>query len=317
MQYLFFDIECASVFKTTAKICAFGYCLTDERFRVLKKEDILLNPQGRFHLTDRKGTQGLVLPYSYEAFKNYPTFPQKAKEIYALLQDPETLVVGHAVMNDVKYLNLESKRFSLPSLRFSFADTQFLYMNKIGSFARQYGLSSIAEELGVEFTAHRAVDDAYATMKVAEAMCAEAGCSLEELLKRYEIELGKIENYEITGLTSTALKNAIMESARRKEEKERAHAQFHAFVEKARKNRRKYGKMQGKMVSVSRGVEMEANIRPLIERMFLEGGFFAYRVETCNLYVQSENEKGGRLVKAQEVGATIVTLAEFEKMLKG
>ena len=62
---------------------------------------------------------------------------------------------------------------------------------------------------------------------------------------------------------------------------------------------------------------MEANIRPLIERMFLEGGFFAYRVETCNLYVQSENEKGGRLVKAQEVGATIVTLAEFEKMLKG
>ena len=62
MKYLFFDIECASVFKNTAKICAFGYCLTDEDFHILEKEDILVNPQGGFHLTDRKGSQGLVLP---------------------------------------------------------------------------------------------------------------------------------------------------------------------------------------------------------------------------------------------------------------
>ena len=40
MKYLFFDIECASVFKNTAKICAFGYCLTDEQFHILEKEDI-------------------------------------------------------------------------------------------------------------------------------------------------------------------------------------------------------------------------------------------------------------------------------------
>ncbi len=76
MKYLFFDIECASVFKNTAKICAFGYCLTDEQFHILKKEDILVNPQGGFHLTDRKGAQGLVLPYEYKEFKNYPTFPE-------------------------------------------------------------------------------------------------------------------------------------------------------------------------------------------------------------------------------------------------
>lgn len=37
MKYLFFDIECASVFKNTAKICAFGYCLTDEQFHILEK----------------------------------------------------------------------------------------------------------------------------------------------------------------------------------------------------------------------------------------------------------------------------------------
>ena len=77
MKYLFFDIECSIVSKTSAKICAFGYCLTDEKFNILEKEDILINPQGGFHLTDRKGTQGLVLPYKYEEFKNIPRFVKK------------------------------------------------------------------------------------------------------------------------------------------------------------------------------------------------------------------------------------------------
>ena len=173
MRYLFFDIECAGVTKTAAKICAFGYCLTDEQFHILEKEDILINPQGGFHLTDRKGEQGLVLPYKYDEFKNYPTFRSYADKIYGLLQGKDTLVAGHATMNDVKYLNLESKRFQLPSFAFDFADTQFVYMNVVGEFSRQFGLGAIADQLGVEFTAHRAVDDAYATMKVAEAMIAQ------------------------------------------------------------------------------------------------------------------------------------------------
>lgn len=84
------------------------------------KEDILVNPQGGFHLTDRKGAQGLVLPYEYKEFKNYPTFPELSPRIYALLEDSDTLVAGHATMNDVKYLNLETKRFSLRSFRFDF-----------------------------------------------------------------------------------------------------------------------------------------------------------------------------------------------------
>ena len=87
MKYLFFDIECAGVFKNVAKICAFGYCLTDEQFHILEKEDILINPQGGFHLTDRKGEQGLVLPYEYSSFKKYPTFLEKADERSLVLFD--------------------------------------------------------------------------------------------------------------------------------------------------------------------------------------------------------------------------------------
>ena len=175
---MFLDIECASVFIDRAKICAFGYCLTDEQFHIIEKQDLLINPQGGFHLTDRKGQRGLVLPYKYEDFKKYPTFLDRKEQIYSLLQDKDTLVFGHAVQNDVKYLNLESHRFSLPSFDFAFGDTQFLYMNITGDFSKQLGLSAIAGELGVEFTPHRAVDDAYATMKIAEAMCKAENTSL-------------------------------------------------------------------------------------------------------------------------------------------
>ena len=36
MNLVFFDIECASVHKTTAKICAFGYVVCDEQFNIIK-----------------------------------------------------------------------------------------------------------------------------------------------------------------------------------------------------------------------------------------------------------------------------------------
>lgn len=316
MKYLFFDIECSVVSKKAAKICAFGYCLTDEQFHILKKEDILINPQGSFHLTDRKGTQGLVLPYEYADFKKYPTFPQKAAEIYALLQDEDTLVAGHATMNDVKYLNLESQRFSLPSFRFSFADTQFLYMNKIKEFSRQFGLGTIAEELGVEFVAHRAVDDAYATMRVAEAMCKEEGCTLTELLKKYQITLGKIENYQIVQNTSAALVRHKETLEQKKEEREKKKTEFYRFVDREKRKRSKEGLLKGKKVCFSHPLEIELPLsKRLLSAVFAEGGFFTSRAEECDVYVCFEEESGARVKSVQTAQGKIFTPQEFETYL--
>ena len=316
MKYLFFDIECAGVFKNVAKICAFGYCLVDEQFHILDKQDILINPQGGFHLTDRKGVQGIVLPYKYEDFKTYPTFPQFAGKIYSLLQDSDTLVVGHASMNDVKYLNLESKRFSLPSFSFAFADTQFLYMNRIGEFSRQFGLGTIAKELGVEFTPHRAVDDAYATMRVAEAMCRAEGLSLPALLEKYEITLGKIENYEVTQSTSAKLEAYKAEREKAKEERERARAAFHVFADKAKRRRAKDGKLKNKTVCFSHTLELN---NPLAEKLltaaFEEAALVTFRAEECDVYVCFEGETGPRLASVKGKGVKVCTVEEFAAFL--
>ncbi len=317
MKYLFFDIECSVVSKTVAKICAFGYCLTDEKFNILEKEDILINPQGGFHLTDRKGEQGLVLPYEYSDFKKYPTFLEKAEKIYSLLQDKDTLVAGHATMNDVKYLNFESKRFNLPSFSFDFADTQFLYMNKIGEFSRQFGLGIIAQDLGVEFTAHRAVDDAYATMRIAEAICRHEGLTLPEVIKKYQIRMGRIENYEITQTTSAAFIAYKKEVERRKEQRERAKAEFHIFADREKRRRAKDGKLRGKNVCFSHPLEMELSLsKRLLSAAFAQGAFLTYRAEECDIYVCFENEAGPRLKSAQNAGARIFTPEDFEAYLQ-
>ena len=318
MKYLFFDIECSVVSKNSAKICAFGYCLTDEKFHILEKEDILINPQGGFHLTDRKGTQGLVLPYKYEDFKKYPTFCEKKDKIYGLLQDADTLVIGHATMNDVKYLNLESKRFSLPSFDFSFADTQFLYMNRIGDFSRQFGLGVIAEELKVDFVAHRAVDDAYATMKIAEALCREDGANttLPDLLGKYKITLGRISNYEISQTTSAAFMAYKQEIECRKEQREKLKVEFHVFADREKRKRAKEGLLKNKSVCFSHPLELELPLsKRLLQAAFAQAAYLTYRAEECDIYVCFEDEIGPRLKSVQAVGEKILTPSEFEKYL--
>ncbi len=316
MKYLFFDIECSVVSKNVAKICAFGYCLTDEKFNILEKEDILINPQGGFHLTDRKGTQGLVLPYEYANFKKYPTFLEKAEKIYALLQDKDTLVAGHATMNDVKYLNFESHRFQLPSFAFDFADTQFVYMNVKGEFSRQFGLGAIAQELGVEFTAHRAVDDAYATMKVAEAMCRAEGLDFVQLLEKYQITMGRIENYEIRQNTSVGFAEYKREQEQKKEERERRKAEFHVFVDKEKRRRAKDGKLKNKRVCFSHPLELQTDLaKTLLIKAFAQGAFLTYRAEECDVYVCFETESGLRLKSAQAAKAKILTPDEFAAFL--
>ena len=316
MKYLFFDIECAGVFKNVAKICAFGYCLVDEQFHILEKEDLLINPKGNFHLTDRKGMRGLVLPYEYDKFKSYPTFPETVGKIRALLEDKDTLVAGHATMNDVKYLNLEANRFSLPSFTFRFADTQFLYMNKINDFSRQFALGTIAQDLGVEFTPHRAVDDAYATMKIAEAMCKELGINLQQLIERYQVSLGRIENYEIEPITSVAHKKHQEDLVKRKELREQKRAEVHRFIDKERRNRNKNGALKGKRFCFSHVFEENVSAaKDLVSKAFALGCFYSYKAEECEYYIAYETESGARLKSAVEKKARVFTPEQFDGFL--
>ena len=56
MRYLFFDIEGANCFDFLAKMCSFGYTITDENFKVNSKIDVIINPESPFdrHIIRKK-----------------------------------------------------------------------------------------------------------------------------------------------------------------------------------------------------------------------------------------------------------------------
>lgn len=317
MKLVFFDIECACVHKTYAKICAFGYVVCDENFNIVEKEDILVNPKGRFELTDRKGEKGIVLPYEYEDFKKHPPFKAVYPRIKELLEDKDSYVLGHAVLNDVKYLNLETRRFHLPSFEFSFSDSQLLFMAHVDDFSRQFGLEYIAGALGVEFTPHRAADDAYATMRITEAMCKAHGCTFPELLEKLNVRPGKISSYQISRPVSKGFKRYNAGKKAAKEERSRRRVEFYNNLTRKRLNRNG-GALAGKVVTFSRAIEDEIELSiPLVDRIYALGGRYAQKLDKCNLYVADEGDATARTQSAAARGIKTVPTDEFRGMLDG
>ncbi|MDE7162811.1 MAG: 3'-5' exonuclease [Clostridia bacterium] len=315
MNLLFFDIECASVYKTTAKICAFGYVLCDEHFNIIEKEDILINPKGKFHLTDGSGGHGLVLPYEYGEFKKYPVFPQVYDRIKKLLEDRNNLVFGHATLNDVNYLDLETRRFHLPPFDFTFSDSQLMYMTSIGDFTRQFSLKDVTKNLDVEFTPHRAADDAYATMRVTEALCKKHNCSCAELEDVLRIKRGKITNHRIIKPTSAAFGEYKNECVRKKAERAKCRSKFYGRVN--RRHTAKSDKLKGMIFNFSRQLEYNTEVSiPLVDAVFLFGGKYTQKLAECNTYVCEKDDDTARTRKAISDGVVrIISPDELRKMI--
>lgn len=313
MDLLFFDIECASVSRTMAKICAFGFVLCDENFNVIEKRDILINPRGGFHLTDVKGEHGIVLPYKYSDFKKYPAFPAVYPEIKKMLEDKNNIVCGHATLNDVKYLALETRRFKLPSFNFRFYDSQLTYMTMTDDFTRQFGLESITKDLNVDFTPHRAADDAYATMRVAEAMCKKYGCGFMELHQKLNITAGYINKGGITRPKSAGQARFAERHAQEKQERSKNRVKFYEYL--SRKHRTKGGAFAGKVFNFSRLIEddLEKSL-PLLDLIYANGGTYVQKVAKANAFVREDGDKSERVKQAEKAALETYTPDQLKEM---
>ena len=218
MRILAFDIECAMVSKTAAHILSFGYVLTDERFNLIEKDDILINPCTKIRVQAKSG-EGIVLPYTDKMLRKMPKFPAVYDKIKALLEEPDTIVIGHSTMNDVRYLNLDCAKYNLPPLAFRFWDTQVLAAEEAGDFNALRGLNGLATELGATFQAHCSMEDAEMTLFVFQKMCEKAQKSPQELLLSSGGEAGTAQNYEAYTATTAAYREILKERARKKEER--------------------------------------------------------------------------------------------------
>ncbi|HBN12775.1 MAG TPA: hypothetical protein DD415_04080, partial [Clostridiales bacterium] len=95
MRYLFFDIECCD----GEHICEFGYVITDENFKPVKKEVLKINPDKPFRITGRTNHADIELFFSEQDYKKSPLFINYYESIKNLIEYPDLIIVGHAIGN--------------------------------------------------------------------------------------------------------------------------------------------------------------------------------------------------------------------------
>ncbi len=185
MRYVFFDIECANCFDGKGKICSFGYVITDTQFKVLQKEDWIINPRARFYLAARKKGEDIVLAYSKSQFRHAPSFPHFYEAIRDLLCAPDQIVVGHAVSNDVKFICDECERYELPHFSYEFFDSQKIFC-QFKRIKNQVALDKILAKFGLEPSIlHKSDDDALMTMWATRELCRVHHMDLPTLIAHY------------------------------------------------------------------------------------------------------------------------------------
>lgn len=183
MKYLFFDIECANCYNNCAKIFSLGYLITDEKFNILhEKEDVLINPKDRFDWYVAKK----MMAYPREIFKDQPPFPEFYQRFQEMFEDPETMVIGYAVTNDVHFLHDDCKRYGLEPLAYRFFDVQQLYARQPVNNTAKNLEDSVLSWYGEEpENMHRSDEDAYNTMRILKAIAAFHNTDLPGIMEMF------------------------------------------------------------------------------------------------------------------------------------
>lgn len=219
MKYLFYDCECANSFDKISKICSLGYVLTDEKFNVIKKEDILINPEDIFdyHLFSKKSH--IHLAYDKKDFYNSPNFKERYPMLKKMFESNDVLVFGFSLDNDIKFLLDGCKRYELEPIQFNYADVQEIY-KQYSNDSLKTSLDSAINGLEIKvdlFNLHKSDDDAFFTMKVLEKIYFNSNLSsMDELFNKYNIKIKSVDDFIKASIIRKQKKEAAKEAYKNK-----------------------------------------------------------------------------------------------------
>ena len=195
MKLLFFDLEFATSKGGKFKICEFGYVLTSEKFEILKKENIIINPNIPKSEWDFWALKH-ILTRTINDYNSQPKFDHYYNKLVDLISSADS-IFGHTLVSDVKALNDELCRYDLPSINYSYYDTNLiyqLYTNSNESISLKNLLNAL--EIIGDKNEHNAESDAYNTMLCVKKLSHLYG-SINQMLESCSISKDKTENYEI------------------------------------------------------------------------------------------------------------------------
>lgn len=296
MNYLFFDIECANCYGGRGKICSFGYVLTDENLNILEKEDIIINPRSSFNLGP-----DLKLAYTKAEFKEAFPFTAYYDHIGALLEYDDYVILGYSIENDANFLRSDCKRYDLPCYAFDFYDVQCMVMQIFG-LKNMPSLQKALEFFGMSENQdiHKSDDDAYMTMLAMKGACDYLGITPAELIERYPIAKGRLEDYQITTAfrEERERQRQEREAARRKEQAEVESNKmrfrspnFYAFQRHLRRVNSaslKGGGLEGQRICIS-SIYEKNHFRQMVrltEQIGSMGGRYVQKASQANVFVK-------------------------------
>ncbi len=194
MNYLFFDIECCD----GIHICEFGYVLINERFEVVERDCIPINPERKFNLGRRKSSREISLAFTDQEYYNSPKFSEVYQKLKGVLTKEDSVIIGFSVKDDNKFLATAWDRYKLKPIRFKYYDMQKLY-TAYAKIKNPPSVEKMMNGLGLEDVIfHKSDNDAYAVMLSLKVICERENSSIEETLKKlckinnnYKIEQSK------------------------------------------------------------------------------------------------------------------------------
>lgn len=180
MKYIFFDIECCD----GTNICEFGYVVTDDSYKIIKKDFITMNPNAPFNLTGRNGQADIELYFTEEYYKMSPSFPHFYKDIKDLLSDKDSIKIVHSGGNDSKFLRTACDRYALEKINFTYIDSQKLsrkYHGEYGNISTEKAIEKY--NLKPPVFLHRSDEDAYLICQMTQKICQEQEVPLLDIAK--------------------------------------------------------------------------------------------------------------------------------------
>jgi hypothetical protein len=188
-------------------------------------------------------------------------------------------------------------------------------MAAIDDYSRQFGLEYITKDLSVEFTPHRAADDAYATMKIVEAMCKREALSYLELEKKFGIKRGTVRGEKVTKPTSSGFIAYCDKREKQKQERAKNRTKFYIYL--SRRKAKKSGKLLNNTFTFSRNLEDDLTISlDLVGGIYEHGGIYSQKLESCSIYVCAEEDNSVRTQNAKKnKNLKIISVEELRELL--
>lgn len=290
MRYIAFDIESTDGLFYEGNLCEFGYCLTDEHFNIIEKDDILIRPV----IKAVRPNYGVKLAYSLSQYNNAPLFKERYAKIYSLLTQADTLVIGHAIHNDILCINAACMINSLPCPDFNFIDSQLIY----GVYMKDKQTSSLAKiaaQLNIEFIEHRADEDAYTSLMTIKKICEQLGKDIKDIINDFSVIIGKNEQGNVTNCsTPYFVSNAPSIGSNNSKRRLISHFIKNVQVQACDADEEKY--FNNKRVAMSNKAEYrDINLtRRMLQKLYNIGGKYTPTAAKADIFVYSDELPGNR-----------------------